>query len=148
MSRTFLRSLTAVACAFATLLMLAVPASATVTYPERVEIWRINRDRAAHGIRPLVVSDTLSTAARRHSCQMAAANSLAHSTSLRTIVPSGWHIIGENIGDSWNLWDLHKAFMASAVHRENILRTRFTRVGVGLCRDRSGMYWETAMFWG
>ncbi len=109
----------------------------------------INGARMNHGLRTLHMGNRLVTIARRHSAEMAQANSLYHNpnlaTDLRTVQFS---IAGENVGVGPSLPILHDAFMASAPHRENVLRPQFEKVGVGVATGGDGRIWITIVFSG
>lgn len=40
----------------------------------------------------------------------------------------------------------HRALMLSPGHRADILDPRFSRIGLGVCRDAQGRFWVTEMF--
>lgn len=144
-TRTALR-LSTVALACSLLTAVAAPAQA-VTADERSVAWRINYEHYKRRIHSLAVWETLSQTARAHSCEMARRQSLYHNPNLARSV-RGWRVLGENVAVGWNLYEIHKAWMASAPHRANILDWDYDAVGVGICRDAGGSYWVTTVFFG
>lgn len=56
-----------------------------------------------------------------------------------------WQSLGENVGAGGSTADLHRAFMASPEHRDNILSPYFSEVGVGVER-RGDRLWVTQVF--
>jgi hypothetical protein len=58
-----------------------------------------------------------------------------------------WSIGGENVGVGARSESLEDAFMASKLHRENILRKSFDHMAVGIVRD-DGAIWITVIFYG
>jgi uncharacterized protein YkwD len=46
-----------------------------------------------------------------------------------------WNLLGENVGVGRSVKSLHRAFMASPGHRENVMYSRFQHVGVGVRKD-------------
>ena len=61
----------------------------------------------------------------------------------------GWCAAAENIrrsGNGGTILATHRAFMRSAGHKANILNSRWTRVGVGVARDRYGEYFIVHSF--
>ncbi len=92
----------------------------------------------------------LSRYARHHSLEMASKGCLYHSDS-DTLVKllSRYHfsIGGENVGVGSTVDGLQEAFMASPPHRENILRTAFDHVAIGMARV-DGHLWVTVVFYG
>ena len=52
--------------------------------------------------------------------------------------PAGWYAAAENVGRGWSLEQVHRAFLNSPGHRENILTRRFTHIGTGVARAANG----------
>jgi hypothetical protein len=102
----------------------------------------INSDRAAHGLRALQISGTLTGIAQRWAAHMAATDNLSHNSSAGAEIPSGWSTWGENVGYSTltSASNLNSAFMASPDHRANILSTAYTEVGVGYATKNGHTY--------
>ncbi len=108
----------------------------------------VNRERAAHGERPLMPDPQLTQSAQAHTESMALQNYFEHvgphgETPLMRMRATGYisssHVayeVGENIG--WGtLWQgtpraVVTAWMNSAGHRANILDARFRNTGVGV----------------
>ena len=97
-------------------------------------------------IRSVAVWESLSNTARNHSCAMSRSDRLHHNPNLTRQV-RGWRIIGENVAVGWDLYEIHKAWMASPSHRDNILERRYRALGVGICRGPTGAYWVTTIFY-
>jgi uncharacterized protein YkwD len=109
-----------------------------------------NEDRAARDRSELDFATRLSRYAKSHSEQMARRGYLFHSSQdeLRDVLDgSDWSIAGENVGVGGSLETLEDAFMASKLHRENILRPEFERAAVGVVRDGDRL-WITVIFYG
>lgn len=109
-----------------------------------------NADRAMWDLRDLGFAARLSRYAKRHSVQMARKGHIFHSTDgqLRRALGSyRWVIGGENVGVGGSLEGLQEAFMASRLHRENILRRTFERIAVGIVRADDRL-WVTVIFYG
>jgi uncharacterized protein YkwD len=109
-----------------------------------------NGDREHHHLRDLRFNARISRYAKRHSRQMAKRDSLFHSSTPaleHVLAPFHWSIGGENVGVGASLGDLEDAFMASKEHRQNILRTSFDHLAVGIVR-RSDRLWVTIIFYG
>jgi len=115
----------------------------------RVTLCLLNRERAAHGVRPLHLDGKLSRAARGHARDMVAKHYFAHDSrsgaSFSTrIKRTGWTrarrswTVGENIG--WGGGALAtpramvRAWMNSAGHRANILSRSFRLIGIGIAK--------------
>lgn len=110
-----------------------------------------NTDRQDHQRAALDLNRRISRYAKHHSEQMAATGYIYHSDSntlRRILAPYHWSIGGENVGVGGSLNSLESAFMHSKEHRENILRSTFDHMAVGLYRDDDGRLWVTVIFYG
>jgi hypothetical protein len=76
---------------------------------------------------------------------MAAHRVLAHNPSLPSSVCC-WSDLGENVGVGLSARSVHRAFMASAPHRANILSATFTQVGVGTAVGGDGRLYVDEVF--
>lgn len=109
----------------------AAPASATTRSEEQMAKY-INEARAKYGKRTLRLSQSLSDVARAHSRKMRSAGRIFHTKSLSATFSSySWDVAGENVGRGPSITSLHKAFMNSPGHRDNVLYRKFRRMGVG-----------------
>ncbi len=104
----------------------------------------INAERETYGLSPLRVVPELTRVAQTHSARMADASRLYHNPSLSSEV-SSWKVLAENVGRGSSASSLHRALMDSRSHRENILNTRVTEVGVGV-EIRGSTFWVTQVF--
>jgi len=104
---------------------------------------REHKDRAA-----LVLDRQLSRYATSHSRDMADEGTLFHSEDLaRLLEGRDWSMGGENVGVASSLTDLQAAFMASRVHRSNILQAGYDHAAVGVV-ESDGSFWVTVIFYG
>jgi hypothetical protein len=108
-------------------------------------VGKANSERQARGLRAYVVKSDLAAVATRHSQRMAEQGRLYHNPNLGSDV-SGWQIVGENVGNGGSVESIHQAFMDSRYHRENILATDYTEIGVGTVTDEQGVIWVTQVF--
>lgn len=119
-------------------LFLAVgPLAADPARPEDVEagfVGRIGDERAAAGLVGYVVAQDLVDVARRQAAEMQRQQRLHHNPRLGDDV-QGWQSVGENVGVGPAVEDIHRKFMESQSHRDNILSDRFTEIGVGVVVD-------------
>jgi uncharacterized protein YkwD len=120
----------------------------------------INAQRAAAGLPPLQLDPGLATVARERSSDMAQRGYFSHvSPTGETFsalmqsqgVSCSW--CGENIAynnypDDQTVAVVLSSWMASPGHRDNILRSSFDRVGVGVALGGSGAKYYTAVFAG
>lgn len=107
---------------------------------------KINAARALQSVGKLSLDRQLSKAARVHTWAMARNEKLYHTPSdtLRRRI-TNWTILGENVGVGGDVESLHKAFMESPAHRDNVLYKTFRYVGVGVLK-RDGRMWVTVIF--
>ena len=125
------------------------PVRAGATAPPRGEMFRLtNGDREARNRHDLDLNTRLSRYAKRHSRKMAERGELFHTPDLAAKLDGlDWSIGGENVGVGPDLTSLEDAFMASAPHRENILRRTFYDAAVGVY-ESDGSFWVTVIFYG
>jgi uncharacterized protein YkwD len=124
------------------------PAQAAPGSPSERSMKRyINEARVRHHTDRLFLRERLVRIARSHSRVMANQGSLFHSSNLGAKMPSGWSIVGENVGVGSSIESLHDAFMSSPPHRQNNLRPAYEKLGVGVVR-RDGRIWITVVFYG
>ena len=109
-----------------------------------------NDDRREHDRRALRFQTRVSRYAKAHSQAMAREGYIFHSTQAQLQKALGnvnWSIGGENVGVGGSLESLEDAFMASKLHRQNILRRSFDHMAVGIVRG-DGALWITVIFYG
>jgi hypothetical protein len=104
-----------------------------------------NSARASDGLSSYSVASDLTSVAQQHAASMARNQSLYHNSSLGSDVCC-WRSIGENIGEGQSESQIQNAFMNSAPHRENILSSSFTQVGIGTATDSHGTIWVDEVF--
>jgi uncharacterized protein YkwD len=126
----------------------ASAATSTTTLENQVRTL-INQQRVAHQCRSLTMNETLRTAARAHSADMAAHNNFSHSgtngsTFVQRAAEAGYtRAMAENI--AWGFRTpaaVVDAWMNSPVHRTNILNCAEHTSGIGLAYKSDGTpYW-------
>lgn len=131
--------------AFMIVVLLAGPASA-LGRAERLALRAVNEARVRHGIDTVRATQRLSRYAERHARRMARAREVFHS-DMSFPKPAGWRCAGENVGKGRSILSLHRRFMRSPRHRDNILRPCFERIGIGIVRAH-GAIWEVQVFVG
>lgn len=107
---------------------------------------KINTARRSTGRVQLRLDAHLTKVARKHSREMTGRNLLHHTdtAALRRRV-TNWQLLGENVGVGGTVDSLHRAFMQSPSHRDNVLYGSFRHVGIGT-RERHGRLWVTVVF--
>jgi uncharacterized protein YkwD len=144
-----------IALALSTFLILGVAvrtdADAASTFGRRRQMLALtNDDREARDRADLAFAARVSRYAKRHSREMADKGYIFHSTTdqLRGAFSGlDWSLGGENVGVGGSLQSLEDAFMASKLHRENILRPEFSHAAIGVVRA-DGRIWVTVIFYG
>jgi uncharacterized protein YkwD len=109
-----------------------------------------NSDRERYERRELAFADHLARYAKAHSQAMATDGYIYHSTGdqLRGALDGyDWELGGENVGVGGSLESLEDAFMASELHRRNILRRVYDHAAVGIVRADDRI-WITVIFYG
>jgi uncharacterized protein YkwD len=114
---------------------------------ERAVVCLINRERAATNLRPLRVNQRLRRAATRYAVDMVAGGFFRHDSPDGTSILSRLQAVGYledaadwDIGENlyWATGTLNtpgavvQAWLASPAHRDNMLRTGFREIGIGV----------------
>lgn len=115
--------------------------------PEEVGFFRrINTARRSSSRSQLQLDPHLTKVARKHTREMTGKNLLHHTaTAAFKNRVTNWTMLGENVGVGSTVDSLHKAFMDSPSHRDNVLYNTFRHVGIGT-RERHGRLWVTVVF--
>jgi Cysteine-rich secretory protein family len=106
---------------------------------EAAFVARINELRAGKGLAPLQVNANLVDKARAWSATMAAAGKIWHST-LSDGVTEDWKKLGENVGMGGSVDGLHRAFVNSPAHYDNLVDPAFGYVGIGIVMNGSTIF--------
>lgn len=104
---------------------------------------KINRVRRRRGLRRLRVNARIERYAKGHADLMARSGSIFHDSALSIEVLLGATAWGENVGytsASDVATSLHRMFMKSPGHRANILRSRWTHMGIGVEKRNGRAY--------
>lgn len=107
----------------------------------------INAARAAANLAPLTLDQKLCAGAYLKSKDMAENNYFSHTSptygspfDMMKSQGITYRTAGENIAKNTSVKGAHDAFMNSAGHRENILRSSFGKVGLGFYQKGSYLY--------
>ena len=119
--------------------------SVTVTteMAEKRLLRRLNEAREENGLAPLRTRAKLTAYARRHSAAMSGHRVLFHTRSFSVLCC--WSSIAENVGFGATPRAVHRALMASAPHRANMLDHTKRAVGIGVVRS-DDQIWVTQVF--
>lgn len=80
--------------------------------------------------------------------KQASSNTMSHNPKYASQIPTGWSAAGENVAYGYSPTSVTDAWMDSKGHRENILRTSFTHIGIGVSCSASGRAYYTQVFGG
>jgi hypothetical protein len=104
----------------------------------------INDLRTGNGLPALMVDDELTAKAAAWARTMGDAGRIWHS-ALPDGITADWAALGENVGTSGTVEQLHRAFVNSPHHYENLVRPDFQYVGVGIV-DVDGVLYASEVF--
>lgn len=125
-----------------------IPTSGNLPVVEAATLCLINRERAEHGVAPLVLNEDLEAAAQNHCAELIEDDYFAHvapdgETPVQRIERTGYipspedgYVIGENL--AWGTYQLATpqsivaAWIASPGHLANILESRYTETGIAI----------------
>ena len=106
---------------------------------ERQLVDLVNEERRQRGIKSLVLDERLVSVARAHSQEMFTLKYFSHESPVSgspfdRLKSAGitYSRAGENLAYAQSVSVAHRALMESPGHRENILRSEFTRIGIGV----------------
>lgn len=125
----------------------------SVTTQEYLAWKLLNQDRIANGLATLPLDEELCRLARIKSTDMKQNNYFAHmsptyGSASDMLKHFGYQFIsvGENIAHHATVEKSHAAFMSSSGHRQNILGSQWSRVGIGVTYDAQGAVYVTQLF--
>jgi len=106
-----------------------------------------NAERTARGIHTVKWQSCVDSYAESHARWMAAHRSLVHQSLSPIVRNCHLSAAGENIARGFTSGrSVMNAWMASPVHRANILRSRYRLLGVGVYHDKYGQKWISQVF--
>lgn len=115
----------------------------------------LNADRLKNGLDPLVYNEALTRLARSYAADMIERRFFAHDnpeglTPFDRMRLNGISYLyaGENLAINDTVRAAQAAFMNSPTHRENVLHSRFTEVGVGVLTAPNGKIYVVQEFIG
>ena len=119
--------------------------------PQMAEL--VNRDRAENKLPPLAYHKGLAAVARAHCQDMKTNHFFAHESARTgkvkdrvTTARIPHRGVGENLARALTIESAEKNLMNSPPHKENLLNTQFTHVGIGLLRADDGLLVCTQVF--
>jgi uncharacterized protein YkwD len=126
------------------------PHTASAPYASQAELQLLDltNQARADGLAPLQIDEGLMRAARKHSALMASQKQLAHDLPGEPALPQRFAATsmlefsaeGENVGLAPSVAEVHKGFMHSPDHRENLLNPDYNVVGFAVVRNGNMIY--------
>ena len=118
----------------------------SLTSAENTMLNLINNERTQRGLKPLKLHSELTNLARLKSQDMVDNNYFAHNSptygSFYNMVSNAgisYRQVGENLAKARDVNKAHVLLMASEGHRNNILSSNFTHIGIGIKADLYGI---------
>ena len=125
----------------------------SITAQEENAFLLLNQDRAANGRSALELDPALCDLARLKSRDMYLNNYFSHTSptygsAAQMLSTYGYAFtsVGENIAHHATVEKAQAAFMSSSGHRQNILGSQWTKVGIGVWEDSQGFVYVTQLF--
>lgn len=113
----------------------------------------LNNDRARYNLSPLIIDPALCRIARIKSEDMRDNQYFAHTSptygNVRQMLRQfgySYSAAGENIAHHATIEKAQAAFLSSPGHRKNIMSSAYTKVGIGVARDKQGFVYLTQIF--
>jgi uncharacterized protein YkwD len=103
----------------------------------------VSAARSDAGSPSLARDGRLDKVARANAARMAARNAVFHDPDLRSHVDATgivWRSLGENVGVGPDVEMIHGSLMASEGHRNNMLKSAYNAIGVGVARGDGRIY--------
>jgi uncharacterized protein YkwD len=150
-------------CLLALALLSAVVADAQtekgkfkLTAAEEKLLELVNKSRAREKLPPLKPNAVLFKIARAHAANMARQEKMAHvldgKNPIQRALDGGYNyrFLAENVakseGEDVKLEDVHKDWLKSKHHRDNILSPKPREIGLGLARNKKGETYYAQLF--
>ncbi len=126
-----------------------------LTADEQKMLDLINQARKEAGVAPLMVDMNLVKSARLKSQDMVDKNYFDHQSPtygdpaqmIKKYAP-GYRATGENIAYTNSVESAHKGLMNSSGHRQNILSSNYTHIGIGIVKYKGNLLMFTQQFGG
>ena len=104
----------------------------------------VNTERQKAGLSPLTLDSTLSANAKLRAQEIVThfSHTRPNGTQFSTAITIPWRTVGENI--AWGQrtpQEVMNGWMNSKGHRDNILKSSYTKLGVGVYESGGRLYW-------
>lgn len=129
--------------------------SVNITAQAKEMLDLINKERKANGLSELAWNEQLSNVAQTKAQDMVDNNYFSHTSSkygtpfemMKTFGIS-YRYAAENIAKNSSIANAHTALMNSSGHRQNILNSNYTSIGIGIVKTSANSYTIVQMFIG
>lgn len=143
------RILVALATAVALIVIPTAPASVAVstgTFDQQLR-QQANSARKAHDAKPLRFGRCLDRYAQRQANLMAKQRRMFHQNLQPVLKRCKARTVGENVAHGYPSAKANtRAWMKSPGHRHNLLSRKFTRLGIGVAKDKRGHTYTVQVF--
>jgi uncharacterized protein YkwD len=134
---------------------------AKLSADEKTLLELLNKEREKEKLPKLTVNAQLMKAARAHSENMAKQEKMAHELDGKNVgervTDAGyeWRAVAENVAKAGAetgdppappAADIHKGWMESKGHKDNILGEKYREVGISMVKSKKGTYYYTQVF--
>ena len=127
--------------------------TASVTAQEQIAGNLLNLDRSNYNLAELTIDPALSRIARLKSEDMRDQGYFSHTSptygkpaDMLTSFGYTFTSVGENIAHHATVEKAQAAFLSSSGHRQNMMSSSWTKVGIGVCFDANGFVYVTQLF--
>ena len=127
--------------------------TASVSMQEQSAGNLVNFDRSNYSLAPLALDSELCRIARLKSEDMRDQGYFSHTSptygkpaDMLTSFGYAFTSVGENIAHHATVEKAQAAFLSSSGHRQNMMSSSWTKVGIGVCFDANGFVYVTQLF--
>lgn len=95
-----------------------------------------NVERAKSNLPLLTIDPTLTLSAKQRSCEINRSKQMDHANFYEIIYKNGYNkkaSVGENLANNLNVIETIYGWLGSDTHRQIILDSEFTKIGIGNC---------------
>ena len=125
--------------------LLAATANTSAMEAQMLQL--VNRDRAANGLGPLMMSPALAAVARAHSMDMVQSGFFSHTSPNTGDVEArlarggvAWRAYAENISYNSSVAESQASLMRSPGHRTNLLNPSYDTIGIGIVMNGRNVF--------
>jgi uncharacterized protein YkwD len=135
--------------------LVQAPSAAAGTGGRQKLLRLLNATRRQHDLPAVDLDTSLSSDASRHTSAMISGDRLFHPPHLEDILrPYPYDVGGAAVGCAGTLSGLHRAWLASSVHRHILMHPGMRKIGIGVSKASGpnmcgpGSFWGTELLYG